>query len=557
MARHLRTTFRWSFPVVMMLAVLGCQNQDENPKSQTEEKTGSSQARENLERRRICKANLDKVYQILRPSAENMDSEPTSALVILNQWFGSCAEMPDGQLDVSAPAFASLNDEEALGSLNNPSASIADIHYLRDQLLMRQMVTEVVKFSPTDVEKVRAVMEYVRRNLPIDELLIDGRLATAGLLPQETLDQLNPFSIPRALQDVALAGRGLPYDRIWMAASMLRQLNIESLLLTHDADLTLRPEVPALLLIPLESQLVVFCPQLGIEIRPEGDAEAWELATFNADLKNLFAGLDQVTWPEDSPITRMKNADWTTAKVMLPVAPISASPRMEALQLDFVGDMACNLHQSAAIHGDDGLKKSLGSIIGDREIEYWPYPHRMYTGLLDPTDEEARLRQLTVATLLKEVQSIRASQDQNEQTSYRVSMERKMLKARVEQLIARDVEALQTYMRIRLQFRVPGQGAQVELENLMRFLQAEDAHYWSAVAQFETEQYRSAGDTLQNYLERYQQGHWVQSARMLWAEAEAAEGNPQRAIEILQQGELQEDQKVRRELLIQKWKPAN
>jgi len=540
----------------MMLAILGCQNQSETPKSQTEEKTGSSQARENLERRRICKANLDKVYQILRPSAENMDSEPTSALVILNQWFGNCAEMPEEKLDVSTPAFASLGDPQSLASLNNSSASIADIHYLRDQLLMRQMVTELVQYSPTDLEKVRAVMAYVRRNLPVDELLIDTRLASAGLIPQETLDQLNPFSIPRVLQDVALAGRGLPYDRIWMTAALLRQLNIESLLLSHDADLTLRPEIPALLLIPLESQVVIFCPQLGIEILPEGDAAAWDLGTLTPELKNLFAGLDDVSWPEDSPITRMKNADWTKAKVQLPLAPISASPRMEALQIDFVGDMACNLHQAEAVRGEDGLKKSLAAVIGDRQLEYWPYPHRMYRGLLDPTEEESRLRQLTVATLLKEVQSIRASQDQNEKTSYRVSMERKMLKARVEQLIARDVEALQTYMRIRLQFRVPGQGAQVEHENLMRFLQAEDAHYWSAVAQFETEQYRSASDTLQNYLERYQQGHWVNSARMLWAEAEAAEGNPERAIEILQQGELQEDQKVRRELLIHEWKTA-
>ncbi len=541
----------------MMLAILGCQNQSETPKSQTEEKTGSSQARENLERRRICKANLDKVYQILRPSAENMDSEPTSALVILNQWFGNCAEMPEEKLDVSVPAFANLGDSESLASLNNSSASIADIYYLRDQLLMRQMATEVVKYSPTDLEKVRAVMAYVRRNLPVDDLLIDRRLASAGLIPQETLDQLNPFSIPRALQDVALAGRGLPYDRVWMTAAMLKQLNIESLLLSHDADLTLQPEIPALLLIPLESQVVIFCPQLGIEIEPAGDAEAWDLATLTPELKDLFVGLDEVSWPDDSPVTRMKNADWTKAKVLLPVAPIAASPRMEALQIDFVGDMACNLHQPAEVRGDEGLKNSLGTVVGDRQLEFWAYPHRMYRGLLDPTDEESRLRQLTVATLLKEVQSIRASQDQNEKTSYRVSMERKMLKARVEQLIARDVEALQTYMRIRLQFRVPGQGAQVELENLMRFLQAEDAHYWSAVAQFETEQYRSASDTLQNYLERYQQGHWVKSARMLWAEAEAAEGNPERAIEILQQGELQDDQKVRRELLIQEWKPAS
>ncbi|MBR9801612.1 tetratricopeptide repeat protein, partial [bacterium] len=79
--------------------------------------------------------------------------------------------------------------------------------------------------------------------------------------------------------------------------------------------------------------------------------------------------------------------------------------------------------------------------------------------------------------------------------------------------------AISKFVKLRLQQGVAGEGDIVALENLMRYLQAEDALYWSGVAQFENGDFRTAGNTLKNYLDRYTEGRWVQPARELLAES--------------------------------------
>ena len=143
----------------------------------------------------------------------------------------------------------------------------------------------------------------------------------------------------------------------------------------------------------------------------------------------------------------------------------------------------------------------------------------MYERVVNSDATGDRLRSLYMATLFKEVQSLRSSENQNEERVFTSSLEKRMLMARVDQLTGQLSSAISTFVKLRLQQGVAGEGDIVALENLMRYLQAEDALYWSGVAQFENGDFRTAGNTLKNYLDRYTEGRWVQPARELLAES--------------------------------------
>ncbi|HCS54756.1 MAG TPA: hypothetical protein DIW81_24755, partial [Planctomycetaceae bacterium] len=65
----------------LMVSGCGGGKSSEKLNKKDDKKADATSARENLEKRRICKSNLDKVYQILQPSAENINSELQAALV--------------------------------------------------------------------------------------------------------------------------------------------------------------------------------------------------------------------------------------------------------------------------------------------------------------------------------------------------------------------------------------------------------------------------------------------------------------------------------------------
>ncbi|HBN78905.1 MAG TPA: hypothetical protein DD473_24450 [Planctomycetaceae bacterium] len=541
----------------------GCNggNSSEDLEKKEGKKVDAISARENLEKRRICKANLDKVYQILQPSAENINSELQAAVVILNQWFGSCADLSKTQRDVAHPLFMPQTEPEFIANLNSDSVSLGDVLYLRDQLLMRKVVEHVVQDSPTDLEKIRAIYEYTCRNITLDQQLIDPRLTAAGLITQERLSQLDPTTIPRTLQDVVLAGRGLPQDRIWVFATLLEQLNFDSLVMMPPESADAKASSPAILFVLIDDQLLAFCPELAIEFQANAEDanQLWAASALAKDFNSLFNTFPGVTFPEGSPIQQMQAVDWKTADVFLPYAMLSTSRRMEALQIEFAGEMACTIYQP--LEGDDANGVGLGErvtsrlkpILEERKLTFWSYPHKMYQQSLLASEEALTLRELSHATLMKEVRSVRANEDQNEEKTYKVSMERQMLKARLQQLLGNETEALRTYIRIRLQFSVTGTGAAVQFENLMRFLQAEDAQYWSAISQYESQGYRAAADTLQNYVARYPNGRWANSARQLQAEALAKNDKPAEAVEILKQSEFPASMNVRKTIDLQNW----
>jgi len=533
-----RSAIRWArFTVCCLLltglvpVAAGCGGSGGGAKeAQNEESEATSSAREALEKSRLCADNFDKIYQVLRPTPENADTELQSAQDILNQWLMSCAEWTDYSVDPNDPIFAQQFDAETIESLNQHSASQYDILYVRDQLLLRAIVEHEAQNLPTDEEKARKLFDYVCRNVSRDDRLINRLLLVPQLIDEATMQQASAETIPRSLQDIALAGRGTVNDRAWMLAGLLQQLNIPALLLEGDQDVD--PRLKQLLLVPLQDQILVFSPGLGMEFRPEGGT--WSLQELKEDFAQVFNILPEAEQADQELLQPLKSQDWRKAKCYLPYNILAASPRTQILQYEFVGDYVCELFQPAASIDDEPsmaerYQNVFGGLFDDFQPGYWAYPRAMYERIVNSDSNSERLRNLYMATLFKEVQSLRSSENQNEERVFTSTLEKRMLMARVDQLTGELSSAISTYVKLRLQQGVGGQGDVVALENLMRYLQAEDALYWSAVAQFENGDYRTAGNTMKNYLDRYTEGRWKSSARELFALALAEQGRMEEA----------------------------
>ena len=274
----------------LLFVIIGCSPEKEIAPQDEQDK---SSARAQLVKKRQCSKNFANVHQILRPTPENMDTELQSALSLLNQWYSSCAEWSDYTVSSQEPAILAVLDSEEISHLNQPTASLLEILYLRDQLLMREVMQHVADGVPTDIEKIRNLFDYIQRNITYDPLLIDSNLFSflqANYPDSVPKEEFSKLSIPRTLQDVVLSGRGSGQDLTWLFASLIRQLNIDAIMVSPTSQET-DIKVPALILVPTGKEILVFCPAAGLEFRPKDSSKrsGWSVDDLAKDFSQIFA----------------------------------------------------------------------------------------------------------------------------------------------------------------------------------------------------------------------------------------------------------------------------
>ncbi len=541
--------------VGLLGSLAGCQQKSASP-SGSEDEAKRASARETLERKRLCSDNFLKITQVLQPGPENVDAELQSVQDLLNQWFYSCAEWQGADLPSDQPEWQNLSGSLlSKFQLSQQSASQFDVLYLRDQLLMRAILENQLRDVPDDVTKIRRLFSYVCRNIVFDEKLIAPQL-----MPPEQRAALDAGSIPRGLQEICLIGRGTAADRAWVFASLMQQMGQPLLLLEAPATEPATPERwRLLLLVPVDGSLLVFHPGSGLEFRPtEGN---WPTADTAGIWEKLYEALPADLPEAEKLLAPLQQQEWSQARWLLPYSVMSISPRMRAIQLELTGEIASEvyvpLHDESEQSGlQEQLQASLSAAWSEIQPQYWEYPQQMYVGVVERSRESEILRRLALAALMKEVVSVRSSEDQEERRVFKSSMEKRLLMGRLEQLIGDHSDAISTFMKIRLQPGVKGEGAEILAENLMRFLQAENAHYWSALAQYERGEFRSASDTIKNYLNRYEQGNWSGPGRELLIRSYVALGKPEPALELLNQHPPSDPNHIWEQLLIRELQPS-
>jgi len=537
--------------------VMGCTSGESTQSATTKPQNSKKESRlANVEQNRLCRANFEKIYEILEPSSQNINNELQSALVLLNDWFVGCAEFQEISIDPHDSLFENFESPDSLTELNKQTASLHDVYYLRDQLLL-QRISEHLTVDVTDeLEKVRRLFDFVQRNVTVDQQLIDRRL-----VPIDLYARLSTAVVPRSMQDILLSGRCRPEERILLFANLLQQINRECLLLQPQSTAGGNLRVPGLIIVPIGDATYICCPELGVEISAgSGDQfELWKSEQLTASLDQVVASFDSETTANDSLASLLTVAAWDDADLLLPVCPIAMSRRMEVLQYEFTLEQTCDVYrQVRTVENQPGMldqiQDRLAGVVGTRPVRVWEYPHEFYRRLVDETEDQRKLRELTMATLYKEVNALRTSENQNEERTYEVKRERKLLEARIEQLVGNLTLAVRTFMRLRLQQAVPGSTEQARYENAMRTLQAEDAHFWSGMTQFEKGQFESAAQTFESYCEIFTNGRWEKESRRLWAEALSKNGDPTKAIEILEAVSAPPYSRFRQARLLRDWK---
>ncbi len=562
---NLRQTGCWLILFCMMSLIFGCKPGKDVETENTEDEKSS--ARAELVRKRRCSEDFESIYQILRPSQKTMNTELQSALSLLNQWFESCAEFSGFQLSQDEPALQETVSAGQLESLNESTADMLDVLYLRDQLLMRAMMEQIVKGAPTDVEKVRRIFAYVQRNITRDSVLIDPRLYQflqthfSEQVPQEDLSKV---SIPRTLLDIFLAGRGSDDDLSWAFVSLIRQLNIDAVMVSPVVDQqATKQSLPPLIIVPIRKEILVFCPAAGLEFitAAASDKSSWSLDELKKDFGQLFGPVSSEVSGEQTILDLFKKLDWSQVEVTLPYSPLRVSPRSEALQMELAGEMTCEVfNHLRTVDAEPGLIERTSEISNKlfpgKKVRLWKYPYDKYVSVASASKKANALRELYLATINKTVESIRTNVDQKENRTIKKTMVRRMQLTRIDQILGNETEAISSYMRIQLQTGVPGGSSSLEVqrENLLRALQSEDARYWSALCQFEKEDYRAAGNSIINYLKRYPEGRWQQSALELLAEAQARQNEFSSAVEVFSQIKLPAPERARQLIKIQRWK---
>lgn len=527
------------------------------------EEQNSSSARLELKKKRQCSKNFSSVHQILRPEPENMNTELQSALSLLNQWYGSCAEWSGEKLSVDDPIVKAALSNEQINNLNKQTASLYDILYLRDQLLMRAVMEHVVESIPTDIEKIRQIFAYTQRNVTHDPLLIDARFyhflqsRFPEAVPKQALSEL---VVPRTLQDIILSGRGSGEDLTWVFVSLIRQLNIDAIMVSPSENEKIASNLPAIILVPIGEKILVFCPAAGLEFQPQDKTitDGWSAEELSKDFNQIFAST--IIESKKTIVTKLNDINWKQSKLFFPYGPLRIAPRSEALQMELVGDLACEVFESLqSLNGEPGLIERTSAvrkkIFSDTSINLWKYPYQMYGQIIDATDASRQLRNIYLATINKSVQAIRTNRDQADKVTFKTSLVKRMQISRINQILGNEADAISSYMKLRLQGGVAG-GASAELqqENLLRLMQIEDAQYWSALCQFETKDYRIAAQTFKNYLQRFPQGRWQSSALELLADAQANRQQFKSAADVFGQATLSSPRQARQLLKLKNWK---
>jgi hypothetical protein len=305
---------------------------------------------------------LPTIMSMARPERLGLETSAQQVAGQLNRWHGIQTVDADS---ADAVRRAKLSPEAAaLVTDQLPPGTLEDIHrerfderdaeYLRTARLMRQIVDRVVKGEPDPAMRAVAVCDYVARNV---ELVADGEVPP-----------LTPY-------EVLLYGRGTTADRAWIFVELLRQLQIDTVVLTPAGKETEQtPERTAETLrvgVLIDEELLLFDPQTGAGVPPSDADEAADAAPDAARPATL------AELPTDH-VRLWRPAVVGTAALW--------SPRMRLLQSGLRGDEMSAVVYQPLLSGDGGrsvlermrsaVEPASGSVWSADDVTLWAYPQQ-------------------------------------------------------------------------------------------------------------------------------------------------------------------------------------
>ena len=393
---------------------------------------------------------------------------------LLNQWLQTGGE--EEQLSLDAAVRRQLEqtfNADELAEIEADRFSQGDAEHLRRCFVLRDVAMRTQGDADLVLDRAHAIFAWIWINIhPLDP---EHDSAHVSLGPYYTL----------------LTGRGGPPEQAWLFVVLLRQLNVDAVLVAHADANDLDRFVPWAVGVLDDDEIYLFDFLHG---RPVTDPAGEKPVTLRAATEK--PELIQPKGPKGEALDPARPA------LFLESDPFYWAPRMQLLESKLAGEQAAVLSYSLEALTRRAAEAA-GEAIADRII-LWPFPlevcRQVRTG--DDNFEQARLFSLGPLAVFPILVNTRIRQLRGDWE--------------------RAIPELQ-------QVNIDKQQAKDLTRSLQGFLDqaAEASIYWLGLCQYEQGEFALAADWLRMYLERYEKdrdgkpGRWAPGAQALLDQAVA------------------------------------
>lgn len=451
----------------------------------------------------VCESKLTKWIQSVNPERLQYNTDIESRVIELNRYWTTC-----GPAEGSKPLVADLKPIESLVTGDDLKRVIAsrfgrrDIEHIRQTILLSRIAERVTKEYKTDLDRVVALVALLSPQMePLPE--------------QQSLDRpLTPF-------DCLLNGQASPADRAWVLAEAIRQLHIDSVVLTADGE-----DVHPLLAVLIEQDAFLFDSRTGWPVPAAGESQRRTIYRVPAKLNNALA---------DDTILRQLDIDgrpypWTAeklkaARVGLVGTSCTWAPRMAELQYQWPTNQMCVIYDGLgpSTTVEKGLAERVTSLLTplgyptDR-IRVWEYPEQQ-ASRYDSMGAEAAPYMVPLVDIMSGPRSFVEELDtKTNNVSVTIQKAKRPLQqARVQHLLGHRVDAIGNYLTMMRAHRsAPKMGGKVDsaVQQAMdqNRLLADKVVYWMSLVQFENDDYDACQGTLRSYTREFPLGEMRDAA---------------------------------------------
>lgn len=483
-----------------------------------------------------CQRNFDRAISAMMPEKLGIQSDRLTAALLLNEWSTDCvgadsvALAADYTIDDSLLESAPAISKERLFDLD---FSIRDVAHVRNCYLFQSMAEHAIQGAGSELEQVLSVFEFVIRNV---SLYPDAGFAV---------------NVPATSYEACLFGFGAPQDRAWIFADLLRQLKIDCVIIAPRQAEDSETAVDGFLVgVPLSGKVYLFDTLVGVPVPGPNDDGTTPFVEQPATLKDIqqdTAFLESMDFlGEAGP--QLAKKDWSKPRIQFIGTTSLWSPRLISVQTALAGELQCDVFDSLTDIPDFPSVKSRflsASKLDESSAEWglWDYPESMVNRFEKPNEIEQNYYETMMTPLLFKTESIRTTEGQEivnedgtteEELIVKQRYEQRFLIARIEQLAARFENAVPDYLKIRIFGTLPSQGNLNRQQRELLMQMTSNAHYWTAVSQYELNDYTTATQTLLKHDARYNLSNpttwnpkwWEASVRILLAFSLIRQGQP-------------------------------
>jgi hypothetical protein len=468
----------------------------------------------------------------MRPERLGVSSDLEGQVNDLNFWWREQPAAAKAELGSEERELVNKRlGEDAAEFAAAPRFSGRDAGQIRNALLFRAMAQQVAGVAETDVDKCVAAFELVTRQVTL-----------AGEPPP-----------PLTAFEVLLVGRGTAADRAWAFAEVLRQLNIDSVIVApRGADEPAQWLMGAIL--PGEG-VYLFDPAVGLPIPGSADAESEALlvsppATL-AEVRANDALLRQFDVPGGAAYPWTAEMLRQVSVRLITHAGLSAA-RMASLEAVLPGEYTAILADGLARSATRELglfervvQAGQGGAWSPEDVSVWDFPVSQTAAFYAAGGEDApELEQ--IMSILRGPRIARNQAAPNGEVVRILSDSSQPLRyVRVQQLRGDFADAIASYGAIRSAYNYE--------PDAVNQAAADEAAYWIAVCQYELERYSAAISSVELYGRTWAGGTRITETPFLRALAAAQLSRFQEAAQVLSAASPAATPTPRDSFLIRRW----